>query len=80
MSVYSRKPQEALSLLVTEERYWSLFYMPLCTFLHKLLNLLVQIANKMRLTNYCVLVCYPLTIFKPIKLFFIKFVKTIMPL
>jgi hypothetical protein len=26
---HSKKPQEALKLLVTEERYWALFYMPL---------------------------------------------------
>jgi hypothetical protein len=32
--------------LVTEERYWTLFYMPLYTFIHNLLNVLVQIANK----------------------------------
>jgi hypothetical protein len=31
VSFYSRKPQEALNLLVTEERYWALFYMPLYT-------------------------------------------------
>jgi hypothetical protein len=30
-SFYSKKPQEALNLLVTEERYWALFYMPLYT-------------------------------------------------
>jgi hypothetical protein len=35
--------------LVTEERYWALFYMPLYTFIHSLLNVLVQIANKMGL-------------------------------
>jgi hypothetical protein len=34
--------------LVTEERYWALFYMPLYTFIHSVLNVLVQIANKMR--------------------------------
>jgi hypothetical protein len=34
--------QEALNLL-------SLFYMPLYTFIHNLLNVLVQIANKMEL-------------------------------
>jgi hypothetical protein len=28
----SQKPQEALNLLVREERYWALFYMPLYTF------------------------------------------------
>jgi hypothetical protein len=43
---HSQKPQEALNLLVTEERYWALFYMPLYTFLHNLLDVLVQIANK----------------------------------
>jgi hypothetical protein len=35
--------------LVTEERYWALFYMPLYTFIHNLLNVLVQIANKIGL-------------------------------
>jgi hypothetical protein len=44
-----QKQQEALNLLVTEERYWALFYMPLYTFLHNFLNLLAQIANKMGL-------------------------------
>jgi hypothetical protein len=33
---------------VTEKSYWALFCMPLYTFLHNLLNVLVQIANKMR--------------------------------
>jgi hypothetical protein len=33
--------------LVTEERYWALFYKPLYAFLHNLLNVLVQSANKM---------------------------------
>jgi hypothetical protein len=42
---YSQEPQQALNLLVTEESYWALFYMPLYTFLHNLLNVLVQIAN-----------------------------------
>jgi hypothetical protein len=28
---YPQKPQEALNLLVTEERYWALFYMPSLT-------------------------------------------------
>jgi hypothetical protein len=32
--------------LITEERYWALFYMPLYTFIHNLLNVLVQTANK----------------------------------
>jgi hypothetical protein len=31
VSFYSEKPPEALNLLVTEERYWALFYMPLYT-------------------------------------------------
>jgi Na+-driven multidrug efflux pump len=31
VSLYSQKPQEVLNLLVTEERYWALFYMPLYT-------------------------------------------------
>jgi hypothetical protein len=39
-------PQEALNLLVTEERYWALFYMPLYTFIHNLLNVLVQIRSR----------------------------------
>jgi hypothetical protein len=46
---FSQKPQEALNLLVTKERYWALFYMPMYTFLHKSLNVLVQIADKMGL-------------------------------
>jgi hypothetical protein len=44
--------QEALHLLVTEERYWALFYMPLYTLLHNLLNVLVQIENNMGLEIY----------------------------
>jgi hypothetical protein len=32
--------------LVTEECYWALFYMPPYTFKHNLLNVLVQISNK----------------------------------
>jgi hypothetical protein len=35
--------------LVTEERYRALFSMPLYTFIHSLLNVLVQIANEMGL-------------------------------
>jgi hypothetical protein len=35
--------------LVTEERNWTLFYLPLYTFVHNLLNVLMQIANKMGL-------------------------------
>jgi hypothetical protein len=46
---HSQKPQEALNLTVTEERYWALSYRPLYTFLHSLLNVPVQIANKMGL-------------------------------
>jgi hypothetical protein len=43
-------PQEALNLLVTEERYWALFYMPLFTYFYTIFfNVLVQIANKMGL-------------------------------
>jgi hypothetical protein len=42
-------PLEAFNLPVTEERYWALFYMPLYTFSHNLLNVVVQIANKMGL-------------------------------
>jgi hypothetical protein len=38
--------------LVTEERYRALFYMPLYTFLHNLLIVLVQIANQMGLQKY----------------------------
>jgi hypothetical protein len=34
--------------LVTEEGYWALFYMPLYTFRINLLNVLVQIAKKIR--------------------------------
>jgi hypothetical protein len=36
-----------LNVSVTEKRYWALFYMPLYRFLHNLLHVLVQIANKM---------------------------------
>jgi hypothetical protein len=39
---HSQKLQEALN---PEERYWALFYMPLYTFLHNLLNVPVQTAN-----------------------------------
>jgi hypothetical protein len=46
---HSQKPQEAMNLLVTEERYWVPFYMPLYTFLQNLLNLLVHIASKIGL-------------------------------
>jgi hypothetical protein len=35
------------NLLVKDERYWALFYMPLYTFLHNSLNDVLQIANKM---------------------------------
>jgi hypothetical protein len=35
--------------LVTEECYRALFYISLYTFIHNLLNVLVQIANKMGL-------------------------------
>jgi hypothetical protein len=38
----SRKSQQALNLLVTEERYWTLFYMPLYKFFHSLLSVLVD--------------------------------------
>jgi hypothetical protein len=41
-----------MNLLVTEERYWALFYMQLYTFLHNLLNVLAQIANNMGLKSY----------------------------
>jgi hypothetical protein len=43
---HSRKPQEALNPSVTEERYWALFCM---AFLYNLLNVTLQIANKMGL-------------------------------
>jgi hypothetical protein len=46
---YSQKPQETLNLLVTEERYWALFYMPLHKLVHNVIIVLVQIANKMGL-------------------------------
>jgi hypothetical protein len=63
MHSFYKEPQEASNPLVTEERYWALFYMPLVTeecywalfymalhtFLHNLLNVLVQIANRMGL-------------------------------
>jgi hypothetical protein len=49
---YSQKPQEALDLLVTEERYWAVFYMPQYTFVHNLFNVLVEIANKMGFKKY----------------------------
>jgi hypothetical protein len=67
-NIASRKPQVAYNPLVTEERYWALFYMPLVTeerywalfymplyrLSHNLLNVLLHIANKMRLqTDYC---------------------------
>jgi hypothetical protein len=43
-------PQEALILLITEERYWVLFYMPLYKFLHNCwmywYRLLIKWANK----------------------------------
>jgi hypothetical protein len=45
-------PQEALNLLVTGERYWALFYIRcihVYMFLHSLLNVLVESANKMGL-------------------------------
>jgi hypothetical protein len=46
---HSQKPQEALNPSVTEERYRALFHMPLYTSIHNLLDVLVQIANKMGL-------------------------------
>jgi hypothetical protein len=46
---HSQKSQKALNLLITQDRYCARFYMPLYTFLHNLLNVLVQIANKMGL-------------------------------
>jgi hypothetical protein len=50
---HSQKPQQVLNLLVTEERYWALYCMPLYMLLHNLLNVLVQIANKMGLQKKC---------------------------
>jgi hypothetical protein len=40
---HSQKPQEALNLSVTEERYWALFYMPLHTFSPNSLNVQVKV-------------------------------------
>jgi hypothetical protein len=37
--------------LVTEDRYRALFYMPLYTFLHHVLNVLVQVANQIGLNE-----------------------------
>jgi hypothetical protein len=48
-------PLEALNLLVTEERYRSLLYMPLYMFMHILLNVLVKTANKMGLKNHTII-------------------------
>jgi hypothetical protein len=42
---HSQKPQEVLNLLVIEERYWAHFYMPLYTFTHSLLNVLVKVKQ-----------------------------------
>jgi hypothetical protein len=42
-----QRPQEALNPQVTEKRYWALFYMPLYTFLHNLLNVPVYTAYEM---------------------------------
>jgi hypothetical protein len=61
-----QKPQQALNLLVTkerywalfympvvtEERYWALFYMPLYTFIHNLRIVLVQIADKLNSVDF----------------------------
>jgi hypothetical protein len=52
ISLFPKRSQEVLNLLVTEERYWTLFYMPLYTFLQNLLNVLVQIANKWDYKKY----------------------------
>jgi hypothetical protein len=49
MGVIFQMPQEALNLLIAEKSYWALFYMPLYAFLHNLLTVLVEIANRMRL-------------------------------
>jgi hypothetical protein len=49
MMLESQKSEKALNLLVTGERYWALFYMPLYTLLYNLLNVLVKIVNKMGL-------------------------------
>jgi hypothetical protein len=49
---HSQKPREASNPLVTEELYWALFYMPLYTSLQNLLNVPVEIADKMGLQKY----------------------------
>jgi hypothetical protein len=46
---HAQKPQDTLNQLVTEKRYRALFYMPLYTFLHNLLNVLIQTAIKVGL-------------------------------
>jgi methionyl-tRNA synthetase len=43
---HSDKLHQAQYLSFTEERHWALFYMTLYKFLHNLLNVLLQIANK----------------------------------
>jgi hypothetical protein len=45
----SQSHKQILSLLVTNECYWALFYMSLYQVLHTLLNKLAESANKMRL-------------------------------
>jgi hypothetical protein len=62
-SFISWKPQEALKILVTEERYWTLYYMPLYTFIYNLLNVKVQIANKTGLQETQVLLLVSLRIY-----------------
>jgi hypothetical protein len=58
---HSQQPQEALNLSVTED--WAPFYMPLYTFLHNLLNVLVPTANRMGLyeRNSCLNACTPVS-------------------
>jgi hypothetical protein len=46
---YNLNTNHTLNLSVIEKRYWALFSMPLCTFLHNLLNVLIEIASKMAL-------------------------------
>jgi hypothetical protein len=50
--------QEASNLLVSEERYWAPFRMPLYTFLCNLPKVLVQIANKTDEKNFKNIFCW----------------------
>jgi hypothetical protein len=49
VSLVFKEPHEGVNLLVTEERYRTLFYMPLHKFLHNSLKVLVHIENKIGL-------------------------------